>query len=92
MRIVICDDNTAFLTQIEEIVSRTYRDMQKEIHCSCFQSGQLLLEELKKSDVDLLLLDIDMPEISGLEVARVLRKMEKESILIFISSYESYVF
>ena len=29
---LICDDNTAFLTQIEEIVSRTYRDMQKEIH------------------------------------------------------------
>lgn len=36
MRIVIYDDNTAFLTPIEEIVSRTYRDMQKELSTENF--------------------------------------------------------
>ncbi len=92
MRIVICDDNLEFLKQIEDIVSCIYKEMQMEIEISCFSKGRLLLAEMENSDVDLLLLDIDMPEISGLEAAKRLREMGKESILIFISSYENYVF
>ena len=92
MRITICDDNLEFLKQIENIVARIYKEMQIKIEISCFSNGRLLLSELEQSDVDLLLLDIDMPEISGLEAAKRLREMGKESILIFISSYENYVF
>lgn len=92
MRIAICDDNLEFLEQIESSVLHTYKDMQMEIEILCFRNGQLLLEELKKSDIDLLLLDIDMPELSGLEVAKRLRETEKKCILMFISSYETYVF
>ena len=94
MRIVICDDNIEFLNQIEDIVMCTYKEMQIEIKVSRFQNGQDLLAEMNKSevDVDLLLLDIDMPKVSGLEVAKRIREMGKECILIFISSYENYVF
>ena len=94
MRIAICDDNLEFLKQIEDIVSRIYKEMQVEIEVSCFQNGQALLEEMKKQeeDIDLLLLDIDMPELSGLEVAKAIRAMDRECILMFISYYENYVF
>jgi len=94
MRIAICDDNLEFLKQIEDIVSCIYKETQVELVVSCFQNGQALLEEMKKQeeDIDLLLLDIDMPEISGLEVAKAVRAMGKECILMFISSYENYVF
>ena len=94
MRIAVCDDNIEFLNQIEDIVMCTYKEMQIEIKVSRFQNGQDLLAEMNKSevDVDLLLLDIDMPKVSGLEVAKRIREMGKECILIFISSYENYVF
>ena len=88
MRIAICDDNIEFLNQIEDIVMHTYKEMQMEIEVSLFQDGQDLLAEIKRDevDIDLLLLDIDMPEVSGLEMAKIIREMGKESILIFISS------
>lgn len=95
MRIAICDDNIEFLNQIKEIVARILCDeIQVENDITCFQNGQVLLEKMQKGedDVDLLLLDIDMPEISGLEVAKMVREMGKESLLMFISSYENYVF
>ena len=94
MRITICDDNIEFLKQTEDIVRHTYQEQQMEIQLSCFQNGQDLLADRQKSEseIDLLLLDIDMPDVSGLEVAKKMREMGKETILIFISSYESYVF
>ena len=94
MRIAICDDNIEFLNQIEDIVKRTYQEKQIEIELFCFQNGQDFFADMQNAerDVDLLLLDIDMPELSGLEVAKKLRGMGKETILIFISAYENYVF
>lgn len=81
MRIAICDDNLEFLNQIEDIVKCTYREKQIEIEVFCFQNGQDLLADMQnaETDVDLLLLDIDMPELSGLEVAKKLREMGKET-------------
>ena len=94
MRIAICDDNIEFLKQTEDIARHIYQERQLEIQLSSFENGQDLLADMSqtKSDIDLLLLDIDMPDISGLEVAKKIREMGKETILIFISSYESYVF
>jgi DNA-binding LytR/AlgR family response regulator len=40
----------------------------------------------------LLLLDIDMPEVSGFDIAREMRQAESDTVLIFISSHEHYVF
>ena len=45
-----------------------------------------------KEDLDILLLDIDMPEITGLEVAKKIREAHSDIILIFVSSHEQYVF
>lgn len=94
MRIAICDDNIEFLNQIEDVVKRTYQEKKMEIQLFRYQNGQNLLADMQnaETDVDLLLLDIDMPALSGLEVAKALREMGKDTILIFISSYESYVF
>ncbi|MBQ8519627.1 MAG: response regulator transcription factor [Agathobacter sp.] len=94
MKIAICDDNIEFLKQIEEIVTHTYKELQVDITLSSFQSGQALLAEMqgKGAEIDMLLLDIDMPEISGLEVAKIVRETNNDSIIMFISSYENYVF
>lgn len=94
MKIAICDDNVEVIKQIENIVSQTYVQIQVNFFTACFEDGQSLLAEIqnKDTDFDILLLDIDMPEISGLEVARIIRERNENCILIFISSYENYVF
>ena len=62
MRLAICDNNLEFINQIEDIVVRTYQELQLEIQTLRFQSGVLLLEEIQKgeNEMDLILLDIDI--------------------------------
>lgn len=94
MIIAICDDNLEFLNQIGDIVTHTYKELQVDFAISSFTCGQDLLAEIqdKKTEIELLLLDIDMPGISGLDVAKVVRETGGNTILIFISSYENFVF
>ncbi|MBR5907101.1 MAG: response regulator transcription factor [Bacteroidales bacterium] len=58
-------------------------------------SAEQALEILKKEEVDLLLLDIQMPGASGLELGAVLRRMEEFStsgkpLIIFTTAFEQY--
>ena len=94
MKIAICDDKIEVIKQIENIISQTYMEMQVDFCTTCFDNGRDLLAEIQDKDVtfDILLLDIDMPEISGLEIAKTLRERNENIILIFISAYENYVF
>ena len=46
----------------------------------------------KKEFLDILILDIDMPEISGLELAEDLRRNNLNIIIIFLSNHEEFVF
>lgn len=94
MKIAICDDNVEVIKQIENIVSQTYAEIQVDFFTTCFENGRDLLAEIQDKDAeyDILLLDIDMPEISGIEVAKTIRERNENIILIFISAYENYVF
>ena len=66
MRVYICDDEKLILKELE-----------KEIKCHvpeaeilCFASGSKLLGQIEALACDILFLDIDMPEISGMDIAK----------------------
>ena len=47
-----------------------------DFNISIFEKGTDLIDTIKKDEIqyDILLLDVDMPNISGLEVAKILRE------------------
>ena len=65
-----------------------------EIETYAYKEGKKVLDLIynEKEDFDVLFLDIDMPDVSGLEVAKKLRQKHLDIILIFISAHEQYVF
>ena len=86
MRIVICDDEE----KVREILLRKVGTAFPEDTIDTFSSGENLL---KASEVpDILLLDIKMPGISGMEVAKRLRERTDKTVIIFITGEEQYVF
>lgn len=64
--ILIVDDNAANLKYAENIFSPFYS-------VTCLLSGSLALKYLQKFSTDLILLDINMPEMDGFEVVRLIK-------------------
>ena len=55
---------------------------------ACFDTGKRFLET--RGYFDILILDIQMEEMSGIEVARILRINQEKTILIFVTALKEY--
>ncbi len=86
MRIAICDDEK----RICDILGDKVRNLCPDADVKLYYSGAEILAEEKTFDI--LLLDIKMPGMSGLEVAKKLRERDYRNIIIFITGEESEVF
>ena len=80
-KIVAVDDSAIVLKMLGKILGTKY-----ELHC--FAGGSRALEFLKVRTPDLIILDIDMPEIDGYEMLRLLREHEHmaQVPVIFLTS------
>lgn len=94
IKIIVCDDKKKSLERIREFVYDISKKLKRKVEVYTYQSGREVNDLLckQKSHFDLLLLDIDMPEVSGFDIAREMRQAESDTVLIFISSHEHYVF
>ena len=86
MRIAICDDEKNIRELIGDKVAKQY----PEAEIVFFSSGEELL--LSDMQMELLFLDIQMSGRNGMEIARELRKKDKNVLLIFVTAVEEYVF
>ena len=92
--IAICDDDIELREKLKKSVRLIINDIGDEADIFSYMNGEDLIAAIQeeKTSIDILLLDIDIPGISGLEVAKALREAENDIIIIFISSYDNYVF
>ena len=85
VRIAVCDDEEKSLN----ITAGMLEEYKKvPVSVDCYHSGEELLASEKV--YDLILLDIDMDGMSGIETARNLRIRDKDVKLIYITNYSDY--
>ncbi len=53
--------------------------------------GEDTIEFVKNNDVDIVFLDIVMPDITGIECAKQLKEMKPDILIVFISAFDEYV-
>lgn len=94
INIALCDDEPESLTIIQGELYKSAEKLNIEIETYVYNNGNKIVDLIckDKEDFDILFLDIDMPDISGLEIAKKLREKGSDIILIFISAHEQYVF
>src|SRR5574344_1361863 len=86
MRIVTCDDDQAVIDNIKAIIFRNDQ-APKDIELTSYSNSTKLLSALEDGkDYDIFLLDILMPEINGMELAKAIRRTDKTSLIIFLTS------
>ena len=85
IRIAVCDDDERVLGEMLELL-KGYGKVQLAVEV--YTSGEALLEDRKKYDI--VLLDIDMDGLNGIETARRIREADKEVKLIYVTNYSDY--
>lgn len=91
IRIGICDDENILLEQIKEHAEDCFSQNQIFASIHTFNKGKNLLYEIEDgTSYDLLLLDIEMPEIDGMELAAQIKKLLPDVLILFITSHMKY--
>lgn len=86
MRIAICDDEKEICGQLKRLVLRQRADCEVFL----FDSGRHLLEARQRFHI--ILMDIQMEGMSGIETAKALRMKDENAVLIFVTALKEYVF
>ena len=93
LNIGICDSNAVQRNQLHRVLATLLFDTV-ELRVFHYASGKELLDALQSETfcVDLLFLEIALPDINGLRVAAELRSSEKKLDIIFLTELERYVY
>ena len=94
MRIAICDDNEKYISEkIKPLTERAAAEANCSAEITLFTDGNRLIEAFEQGNgFDIVMLDIDMPEINGKALAEKLRLLESGFFLIFFPSFRAEVF
>ena len=94
MNIVICDDDESDILIAKNVIKQTVQELHIKTKFDYYSNATDVERKLlvKKESTDILILDIDMPEVSGMELAEKLRAENTNLIIIFLTNHEEFVF
>ncbi len=90
MRIAIVDDEGSFAKDVKKNIEKYFSNQKKVVEIECFCANSILDEIKIQNYYDVYLLDIEMPEINGLELAKKIRNWNIDAKIVFLTAYENY--
>lgn len=91
-KVIICDDDEIFAELLENRIAKEIINNDDECMIERYCDGKTLLEQSENQIIDMLFLDIDMPEITGIELADVIQQSHVNTNIIFVTNREDLVF
>ena len=90
-KIAVCDDENPFRDYLKGIIGEILKERQIDFVIDSFSSGK----EFVKLNIDMakyhiIFLDINMDDMDGMETAKYLRKLCKETYVVFVTAYIKY--
>lgn len=89
MRIAVVEDEITTVSQLQEYIHRFSMESEKSIELTCYSNGIEFLNGFK-GQFDIILMDIIMPGINGMETARRLRQIDPQVTLLFLTNMAQY--
>lgn len=84
LNIAVCDDEDKYSDQIFDIINKYLSDKNIESRIFRFDNGYSLIDS-DISEYDIIFLDMDMPEISGMKTALCMREKGYEGRIVFVT-------
>lgn len=88
MRVAIVDDENTQREQTAEFIRRYEEEKSISLMVDSFSSGEDFLNNY--SDFDVIIFDVDMPGISGLDAAKKIREKDDRVVILFVTNMAQY--
>ena len=92
LNISVVDDDITFLSMYSKEIMKSFTKNDFSVSIDEYSTGNELIDSLEYKKYDLIFMDIDMPEISGIDLAAELRKNNQNFDMIFVSAHPHFVF
>ena len=92
INIGICDDEASMRRLLRAPLEQKLQLLGADYRIFEYDCGETLLTRPETEWLDILFLDIEMKQLSGMETARNLRKRDSHTLLIFVTAYPDFVF
>lgn len=92
IKIAVCDDKRIAVDTAAAAAESILREAGLRVEIARFTKPPELLRHCEREMVELVLLDIEMPGLDGIELGRVLKAQEPAPEIIYISNREDKVF
>ena len=91
INIALCDDNELFLKELSSQIDSVFPDAHS---ISLFTNAKDLISRIEffsENSIDIVITDIEMPDINGIEMAKELKKYHPRMEFIFVTNYTDYI-
>jgi DNA-binding NtrC family response regulator len=85
-RILVVDDEARVLFVLRHTLARVIEQYEVETA----SSGREALQKIAEMDFDLVLTDLRMPDVDGIELSRQLRAHSPHTVIIWMTAFGSY--
>ncbi|MBO5488620.1 MAG: response regulator transcription factor [Eubacterium sp.] len=89
IKVAIVEDDENCTACLQELLVRYAQECGETFHVDMFSSGIDFISDYT-AEYDLIFMDIDMPLMNGYKTAKVLRKVDSEVALIFVTNLAKY--
>lgn len=90
MKIAVCDDERQFIDAICPLLEQWAQSHNIRLTLYCFTDGDDLIATHKNKNMDLIILDVIMPLLSGIDTAKEIRHNDQAVPIIFLTSSKEF--
>lgn len=92
IRIALVDDNKEFLEIMYNLITEGFAKSDRICEIESFSDPVSFLYEVEERDVfDICFLDIEMPKMNGIKLAKKVRKIRRRMIIVFLTAHPEFV-
>ena len=92
LRIAIVDDEKTFAKDYQMYLQTLFKKYEVECKIEMYTEAFDFREIMKNNNYNLIFLDIDMPKVTGIDLAAEIRKRDTNVTLVFVSNHDNFVF
>ncbi len=90
MKIAICDDQTCYTEAARTLLEQWGSSHNIPLTILSYNNGDALIKAQREQPLDLIILDVLMPLLNGIDTARELRSKDQTVPIIFLTSSKEY--